>query len=118
MEEMVTYFGNLYLYLCFLLHVPILLLQYLPPVQLDSCQMSPLHASEIPCRFPGMLQKRWCSKGVRDCQDGWSTGGSPGGELVNWRLLTPLLPLECRSHFQGRSLEKARCGDCLDIIQD
>lgn len=48
MEEMVTYFGNHYLYLCFLLHVPILLLWHLPPVQLDSCQMSLLHASETP----------------------------------------------------------------------
>lgn len=35
--------------LCFLFHVSIWLLWPLPPVQLESCQMSPFYASELPC---------------------------------------------------------------------
>lgn len=47
-EKIVTYFGK-DLNLCFLLHVPILLLWSLPPRQPGSCQASNLHASETPC---------------------------------------------------------------------
>ena len=48
-EKIVTYFGKHYPNLCFLLHVPILWLWYLPPMQPGSCQTSHLHANETPC---------------------------------------------------------------------
>ena len=38
MEKIVTYFGNHYLNLCSLLHVSILLLWHLSPMQPYSCQ--------------------------------------------------------------------------------
>ena len=46
--DLITYFGN-QLSLSFLSHVSVLLLCCLPPVQPDSHQTSPLHASETPC---------------------------------------------------------------------
>ena len=48
-EKIITYFGNYYLDLCFLLYVPLLLLWHLPPVQPDRHQMSCLQATETPC---------------------------------------------------------------------
>lgn len=48
-EKIFTYFGNLYLNMCFLLHVSVLLMWYLPLVQPNSCQRSHLHTGETPC---------------------------------------------------------------------
>lgn len=47
-EKDVTYFGNHYLNLCFLVHGPVLLLRHLPPVAPDSRQISHLDADETP----------------------------------------------------------------------
>ena len=47
-KKFITYFGN-YLNLCFLLHVPVFLLWYLPLVQPESHQMSQLCANETLC---------------------------------------------------------------------
>ena len=49
-EKNVTYFGKRYLNLCFLLHVPMLLLCCLPPVQTESLQMGYIHPCDTPCR--------------------------------------------------------------------
>lgn len=48
-KKNVTYFWNYYFTLCFLLHVPILLLWCLLPMQSDSHQTIHLHASETSC---------------------------------------------------------------------
>ena len=45
LEKIVTYFGNHYFDLCFLLHVPLLLLWYLPPGPPDNHLMNHLQAS-------------------------------------------------------------------------
>lgn len=47
-EKDVTYFGDHYLNLCFLLHGPILFLRHLPPMAPESRQISHLDADETP----------------------------------------------------------------------
>lgn len=70
-----TYFGDHYLNLYFLLHVLILLLWYLPTVQLDSCQRNYLHAKK-PADCPGYPVKggETCQI-VRAAQERCSIGG-------------------------------------------
>lgn len=75
--------------LFFLLHVPILLLQHLPPMQPGSCQMSLLHASEIPC----WLVRPHCGRGgsacdmVRAGHEGWGVGrGYQKDVTASWHL--------------------------------
>ena len=46
-KKIVTYFGNIFI--CFLSHVPLLLLWYLPPRQPDRHQMSHLQMNKTPC---------------------------------------------------------------------
>lgn len=62
--KMVTYFGNHYLDLCFLLHMPILLLCFLPPVQPDIHQMSHLNASETLADRSGYVAEEGVCKTV------------------------------------------------------
>ena len=73
-NKIVTDLGNHYLNLYFLLHVLILLLHYLPTLQLDSCQVnfSCYQASQAP-RVHG---PRW--RDVLDCKS-WS------GRVECWR---------------------------------
>ena len=47
-EKDVTYFGNHYLNPCLLLHVPLLLPWYLPPMEPDSHPINHLQAGETP----------------------------------------------------------------------
>ena len=77
---MVTYFGNHYLNLCFLLHVPMLLPWYLLPVSLIAAKwaasllMKPLTDCSVPIVEEKGNQdcKSW-SQGVMERQDCWLT---------------------------------------------
>ena len=93
MEKVVTDFRSYCLNLCFLLHVPVLLLWHLHPIQLDIHQMSHSHASKTSC-WP---HRTHCRRGVHvggGHQKMWVT------RLLNWSLTTKgsssiPLSLEC-----------------------
>lgn len=54
-ENAFPYFGSHYLSRCYLLHVPVLLLWYLPPTQPDSCWTSHLRAGHTPGDHSGHI---------------------------------------------------------------
>lgn len=54
-ENVFLYLGNHYLRLCYLLHVPVLLLRYLPPTKPDSCRTNHLHAGDTPYDHSGHI---------------------------------------------------------------
>ena len=53
--KIITYLGIILIF--FLLHVLLLLLWYLPPVQPDSCQTSHLHVSETLSYISGYVKE-------------------------------------------------------------
>lgn len=109
MTKTVTYFENHYFNLCLLMHMPILLLWYLPPRQPDGRQMSCLYASGTLCpplrarcrgwgylRLPGV---RCWRRSARRCASGsgWPEswileiwGSSPPPHP--WRVPSPTFP--------------------------
>ena len=141
-EKIITHFVNHYFDLCFVLHVRLLLLCYVPPEKPDNCLMNHFQANGSPGWWVRARCRRWawgwggmCEIVARRKREGWRRSWRECDwqltcklALENLRLLNPypwtwsvpsVHPSHSWSHFQGHSLEKARCSwDYLDWICD
>ena len=84
-KKIVTYLEP-YLNPCFLLHVAILSLWYLPPVQPDSCQVNHLRANKPLTGLSGQITKEGSHKIVSAShEEVWSIGGGhEEDETAGW----------------------------------
>lgn len=136
-EKIITHFVNHYFDLCFVLHVRLLLLCYVPPEKPDNCLMNHFQANGSPGWWVRAHCRRWawgwggmCEIVARRKREGWRRSWRECDwqltcklALENLRLLNPypwtwsvpsVHPSHSWSHFQGHSLEKAKC--CWDHL--